>query len=163
MLVPIAFMSAISAMTAQNIGAGRQDRAVSAMKYGLAYSLIFGVLMLVALQIFPQFAMGLFIDDPAVIGHGVLYLRTYSFDCLMVCVVFCFNGFFSGCGRTGFTLANSLISTFAVRVPVVWLMSRLAGVTLLQIGLAAPLASLLQIIMQLCYLKWGGWRRAVIS
>ena len=163
MLVPIAFMSAISAMTAQNIGAGRQDRAVSAMKYGLVYSLIFGVLMLAALQIFPQFAMGLFIDDPAVISHGALYLRTYSFDCLLVCVVFCFNGFFSGCGRTGFTLANSLISTFAVRVPVVWLMSRLAGVTLLQIGLAAPLASLLQIIMQLCYMKWGGWRKAVIS
>jgi putative MATE family efflux protein len=163
MLVPIAFMSAISAMTAQNIGAGRQDRAISAMKYGLVYSLIFGVLILAALQIFPQFAMGLFIDDPAVIGHGALYLRTYSIDCLLVCVVFCFNGFFSGCGRTGFTLANSLISTFTVRVPMVWLMSRMAGVTLLQIGLAAPLASLLQIIMQLCYMKWGGWRKAVIT
>ena len=42
-------------------------------------------------------------------------------------------------------------------------MSHMAGVTLLQIGLAAPLASLLQIIMQLCYMKWGGWRKAVIN
>lgn len=163
MLAPIAFMSAISAMTAQNIGAGRPERAVSATRYGLAYSLIFGVLMLAVLQLFPQWVMGLFIDEAPVIAHGALYLRTYSFDCLLVCVVFCLNGFFSGCGRTGFTMANSLTSTFLVRVPVVWLMSRIAGVTLLQIGLAAPLASLLQVAMQLCYLKWGNWRKAVIT
>ena len=162
MLAPIAFMSAISAMTAQNIGARQRDRAVSAARYGLLYSLIFGVFMLAVLQLFPRAVMGLFIDSPVVIAHGARYLRTYSFDCLMVCVVFCLNGFFNGCGSTGFTMANSLISTFAVRVPMVWLMSRLAGVTLLHIGLAAPLASLVQILMQLAYLKWGGWRKEII-
>ena len=163
MLAPIAFMSAISAMTAQNIGAGQRDRAISATRHGLVYSLLFGVVMLAALQLFPQAAMGLFIDDATVIGHGILYLRTYSFDCLLVCIVFCLNGFFNGCGCTGFTMANSLVSTFAVRVPVVWLMSRLAGVTLLQIGLGAPLATTLQIIMQLCFLKWGSWRKEIIQ
>lgn len=163
MLAPIAFMSAISAMTAQNMGAGQPDRAVSAAKYGLIYSLVFGVVMLAVLQLFPHWAMSLFIDDSVVIAHGALYLRTYSIDCLLVCVVFCLNGFFSGCGRTGFTMVNSLTSTFVVRVPVVWLMSRMPGVTLLQIGMAAPLASALQMIMQLCYLKWGGWRKAVIQ
>lgn len=162
MLAPVAFMSAISAMTAQNMGAGQPQRAASATKYGLAYSLVFGILMLAVLQIFPQWVMGLFIDDPAVIGHGALYLRTYSFDCLLVCVVFCLNGFFSGCGRTGFTMANSLLSTFLVRVPVVWLMSRIAGVTLMQIGLAAPLASVMQVVMQLFYYRWGNWRKNVI-
>lgn len=163
MLVPIAFMSAISAMTAQNIGAKQPERATEATRWGLAYSLVFGVLMLAALQIFPRFAMGLFIEDAVVVTHGALYLRTYSVDCLMVCLVFCLNGFFSGCGRTGFTMANSLLSTFAVRVPVVWLMSRIVGVTLFQIGLAAPLASLVQVAMQLCYLKWGSWRSSVIG
>lgn len=163
MLAPVAFMSAISAMTAQNVGAGQRSRAVTATRYGMAYSLVFGVLMLLLLQLFPSFAMGLFIDDPAVVSHGVLYLRTYSFDCLLVCAVFCLNGFFSGCGRTGFTMANSLLSTFLVRVPVVWIMSRIAGVTLLHIGLAAPLASALQIAIQLAYLRWGNWRKAIIS
>lgn len=163
MLAPAAFMSAISAMTAQNIGAGQRDRAVSATRCGLVYSLIFGIVMLAAIQLFPQWAMGLFIDDTAVITHGALYLRTYSVDCLLVCFVFCLNGFFNGCGCTGFTMVNSLVSTFAVRVPVVWLMSRLTGATLLQIGLAAPLASALQIIMQLCFLKSGNWRKEIIT
>lgn len=163
MLIPIAFMSAISTMTAQNIGANRWDRAMGATRWGLVYSLVCGVLILVALQIFPQYAMGLFIEDANVIAHGVLYLRTYSVDCLLVCLIFCLNGFFSGCGRTGFTMANSLISTFIVRVPVVWLMSRIAGVTLLQIGMAAPAASAIQVLVQLVYLKWGNWKKSVIK
>lgn len=162
-LVPVAFMSAISAMTAQNIGAGKLERAATATKYGILYSLVFGVLSLAALQVFPRFFIRLFIDDGAVIEHGVLYLRSYSFDCLLVCLVFCLNGFFSGCGRTGFTMANCLIATFAMRVPVVWLMSRVPGVTLFQIGLASPFASVLQIVIQLGYLKWGRWRVSSIQ
>jgi len=161
-LVPFAFMSAISAMTAQNIGAGKPERAFAAARYGVLFCLIPGVLALAALQFFPQWAMGLFIDDAAVIGHGVLYLRSYSFDCLLVCLVFCLNGFFSGCGRTGFTMANCLIATFAVRVPAVWLISRMSGVTLFHIGLASPMASLLQIAIQLWYLKRGTWKTAEV-
>jgi len=159
-LIPVAFMSAISAMTAQNIGAGKLERAVTATRYGILYSLILGILPFAVLELLPQLAIRLFIDDSAVIAHGVLYLRSYSIDCLLVCLVFCLNGFFSGCGRTGFTMANCLIATFAVRVPVVWLVSRLPDVTMFHIGLAAPLASILQIIIQLCYLKWGSWRES---
>ena len=38
--------------------------------------------------------MGIFTSDAKVVYHGVLYLRTYSIDALMVCFVFCLNGFF---------------------------------------------------------------------
>ena len=67
----------------------------------------------------------------------MLYLRTYSIDCILVTLVFTLNGFYSGCGRTGFTLFNSLASTFLVRVPAVFFISLLPGVTLLHIGVAA--------------------------
>ena len=39
MLFPIAFQSAISAMTAQNMGAGRPDRARQGLKYGILFCL----------------------------------------------------------------------------------------------------------------------------
>lgn len=39
---------------------------------------------------------------------------------VLVTLVFTLNGFYSGCGRTGFTLFNSLASTFLVRVPAVF-------------------------------------------
>lgn len=162
MLAPIAFQSSISAMAAQNIGAGRPDRAKSALGWGLLCSLAFGGAVLVLLQLFPAQAAGLFTPDPEVVRHGALYLKSYSIDCLLVCFVFCLNGFFSGCGRTGFTMVNCLAATFAVRVPMVMLISRLPGITMFHIGLAAPAASLLQIVIQLAYLKFGPWRETVV-
>ena len=77
--------------------------------------------------------------------------------------VFCLNGFFSGCGHTGFTMFNCLFSTFLVRLPLVIWFSTLPGVTMLQIGIAAPLASLVQIIIQLIYYRTGRWSRAVVQ
>lgn len=160
MLAPIAFQSSISAMTAQNIGAARPERARQALRCGLCCSLVFGFAVLLLLQLFPDAAAGLFSSDADVVRHAGLYLRSYSLDCVMVAFVFCLNGFFSGCGRTGFTMFNCLAATFLVRVPMVMLISRIPGVTMFAIGLAAPAASVLQVAIQLIYLKTGRWRRS---
>lgn len=158
MTAPFAFLSAISAMTAQNMGAARPERAGAALKYGMLFCLMLDVAVFVLLQLLTPQAVGLFTPDGEVVRHGVRYLRTYSIDCILVTFVFCLNGFFNGCGRTGFTLLNSLVSTFAVRVPLVFVLSLIPGVTLLQIGIAAPAASVLQIAIQLIYLRSGRWR-----
>lgn len=162
MLIPIAFLSALSALTAQNMGAGLPDRAKKGTLIATGASLALSLLLFLPLQLVPEQAMGLFTDDGAVIAHGALYLHTYSLDVLLVCFVFCLNGFFAGCGRTTFTMANGLVSTFLVRVPLVFFISRVPGVTLLQIGLAAPAASTVQVAMQLVYLKSGRWKRSLL-
>ena len=116
------------------------------------------MVVLLLIQLAPALAARLFTPDPDVVYHSVLYLRTYSIDCLLVCFVFCLNGFFSGCGRTLFTMSNSLCATFLVRVPMVIALSGIPGVTMFHIGLASPAASLLQVVIQLVYLKLGRWR-----
>ena len=163
MLFPIAFQSAISAMTAQNMGAGRPDRARQGLKYGILFCLAADIAMFVLVQLVPGLAMRLFTPDAEVIYHGVLYLRTYSIDCILVTFVFTLNGFYSGCGRTGFTLFNSLASTFLVRVPAVFFISLLPGVTLLHIGVAAPAASAIQVLLQLLYFRTGRWTHSVLG
>ena len=163
MLFPIAFQSAISAMTAQNMGAGRPDRARQGLKYGILFCLAADIAMFVLVQLVPGLAMRLFTPDAEVIYHGVLYLRTYSIDCILVTLVFTLNGFYSGCGRTGFTLFNSLASTFLVRVPAVFFISLLPGVTLLHIGVAAPAASAVQVLLQLLYFRTGRWNHSVLG
>ena len=163
MLFPIAFQSAISAMTAQNMGAGRPDRARQGLKYGILFCLAADIAMFVLVQLVPGLAMRLFTPDAEVIYHGVLYLRTYSIDCILVTFVFTLNGFYSGCGRTGFTLFNSLASTFLVRVPAVFFISLLPGVTLLHIGVAAPAASAVQVLLQLLYFRTGRWNHSVLG
>jgi len=162
MLVSTAFMSAIAAMSAQNIGAGQTKRATSAMVWGVSLSFAFSAVLFVLIQLFPAPILGFFTDEPGVITQGTLYMRSNMIDALLVAFVFCINGFFSGCGHTRFSMVNNLISTFGVRVIGTLVISLIPGTTMFHIGLAAPAASAVQIIIQLFYLKFGNWRRNTV-
>lgn len=163
MVIPVAFMSALAVFTAQNIGAEQQARAKSGLRISLLISLGLTLILFLIMQFFPELLMGIFTPDEQVIYHGALYLHTYSIDSLMVCFVFCLNGFFSGCGHTGFTMFNCLFSTFIVRVPLVILFANLANVTMLQIGIAAPVASAVQIVIQFIYYRSGRWNKPLLA
>ena len=160
-LVTLSFL--IITAIVNHMGAGRPDRARQGLKYGILFCLAADIAMFVLVQLVPGLAMRLFTPDAEVIYHGVLYLRTYSIDCILVTFVFTLNGFYSGCGRTGFTLFNSLASTFLVRVPAVFFISLLPGVTLLHIGVAAPAASAVQVLLQLLYFRTGRWNHSVLG
>ena len=162
MLIPIAFLSALSAFTAQNMGAGKPERAGRALRITIFTALALSSVLFLVIQIFPAAVMSLFSQEAPVIAHGASYLRTYSLDILLVCFVFSFNGFFAGCGHTTFTMANGLTATFLIRVPLVFFISRISGVTLLEIGVAAPAASAVQITMQIIYYRMGRWRRSSV-
>ena len=162
MLVSTAFMSAIAAMSAQNIGAGQPKRAMSSMIWGISLSFVFSAALFVLIQLFPAPILGFFTDEPGVIAQGTLYMRSNMIDALLVAFVFCINGFFSGCGHTRFSMVNNLISTFGVRVSGTLIISLIPGTNMFHIGLAAPAASFVQIIIQLFYLKFGNWRHNTV-
>ncbi|KAJ52487.1 putative MATE family efflux protein [Clostridium tetanomorphum] len=154
MLPPSAFGSAVSAMTAQNIGAGKLQRANKILSYGIIYSLVFGILATTYCQICPETLTIIFSNDPEVIKVAGQYLMAFSIDCIMVSFVFCMNGYFSGCGKSVVSLVHSLIATFGFRIPMTYLISKMAGVTLYKLGLAAPISSLVSIVICFGYLFW---------
>ena len=153
-LPPDAFAAAVAAMTAQNIGAGKPQRALQALKWSIAFSLLFGFAVCGFANLFPEALPAIFTNDGEVIRAAGLYMRTYSVDCILVAFVFSFNNYFSGCGNAVISMVHNIIATFAVRIPVTLLMSRLAGATLLHMGLAAPAASLLSILICAGYFLW---------
>ena len=163
MLIPIAFLSALSAFTAQNVGACELERTKSGLKLSILLCLIVTGIFTGLIECFPEAVSRLFTSDRAVVSNCILYLRTYSLDILMVSFVFCFNGFFSGYGKTTFTMLNCVLSTFLVRVPLVYLFSILPNTSLLLIGIAAPTASLVQIVMQLIYYRAGNWKHIKLA
>ena len=162
MLVPTAFMAAIAAMTAQNMGADQPKRARNAMLYGMTLSFVISAVLVVLSELFPGPILSVFTEEAAVIEQGILYLRSNILDSALVAFVFCMNGFFSGCGHTTFSMTNNLISTYGVRVLGTLLVSLIPGTTMFHIGLAAPAASAAQIVMEVIYLASGRWKRNTV-
>ncbi|MBX4260537.1 MATE family efflux transporter [Clostridium estertheticum] len=159
MLPTIAFASAIAAMTAQNMGAGKQERAKQCLYIGMGCSLIIGIICYIYVQINPTSLTALFSRDVEVIKTAALYLKSYSIDCILVCFVFCMNSFFSGCGNSLFPMIHSLISTFFIRIPLSFVLSKMAGITLYEIGFASPLATFASLVMCIIYLRSGRWKK----
>ncbi|MEX0083850.1 MATE family efflux transporter [Clostridium butyricum] len=154
MLPPTAFGSAVSAMTAQNVGAGKPERVKKILCYGIIYSLTFGIVATIYCQISPESLTFIFSNDPKVVEVAGKYLRSFSIDCVMVSFVFCINGYFSGNGQSIISLIHSMIATFGVRIPLTYLISKIADVTLYELGFAAPSSTFVSILICFTYLYW---------
>ena len=147
MLVGSAYMQSISAFVAQNNGAGQYNRSKKALFYGIETAFAAGVVM-AALAFFGGGALAsLFSREAAVIAGAHEYLKAYAFDCLLTAIFFCYVGYFNGCGKTIFVMAQGVVGAFCIRVPAVFLLSRAADASLFRIGLATPLSSLVQIFL----------------
>ena len=149
-LVPSAMLSALSAMTAQNIGAGREERARNALIDGMGVAVAFGVIACALCHLFAPWMIGLFTGDAAVINAGKFYLYSYSFDIIIAAVHFCFSGYFCGCGRSGISFIHNLLSILLIRIPGAWIASIKWPDTLYPMGFAAPLGSALSALICVC-------------
>lgn len=152
MLVPSAFSQAMSAFVAQNIGAGLKDRAKKALKYGILTSL--GVAVVIGSFTFLKgnILANIFTKDVEVIVQAHEYLKAYAIDTLLTAILFCFIGYYNGCGNTFFVMIQGIAGAIGVRVPVVFFMSTLPETTLFLIGLGTPASSVFQILLCLGFL-----------
>lgn len=156
-LVPSAMLSTVSALAAQNAGAGQHERSRQVLSYGNRMCIVFGLTVFVLCQFFARPILSLFIhEEPLVILYGTQYLRAYALDCVFAGVHFCFSGFFSAYGKSAYSFIHNIISIVAIRIPGAYLASKLFPDNLYPMGLAAPLGSLLSVIICLfLYRKMG--------
>lgn len=150
MLLPSAYMQSMSAFVAQNIGAGKPERARRALWCGIGSSLVAGVIMFYAAFFHGDLLAAIFTKDSAVILAGWEYMKAYGIDCLFTAFLFCFIGYFNGCGRTSFVMVQGILGAFCVRLPMAWLISR-RSTSLFLIGLATPSSTVLQIVLCLAF------------
>ena len=161
MLIPLAFMQSMSAFVAQNRGAKKPDRAIKALKYSLAVSFGFGVVMAYFSFFHGKALAGIFANETVVLSAAAEYLKAYAIDCLLTCFLFCFIGFFNGMEKTRFVMIQGIIGAFAVRVPMSFIMSKVFSGSLFAIGLATPCSSLVQLI--LCLIIFIKLRKRIIN
>ena len=138
MLIPSAYMQAMSAFSAQNFGAGKSYRAKKALLYAISSSLLVGVQIAYLSLFHGQVLAQIFSGDPTIVVVASEYLKAYSIDCLLISFLFCFVGYFNGCGKTTFVMVQGIIGAFLVRIPISYIMSKQSPVSIFNIGLATP-------------------------
>ena len=163
MLVPSAYMQSMSAFVAQNVGAGREDRSQKALLCGIVSSLAAGLVMGWAAFFHGDLLAGLFAEDTAVIGAAWEYLKAYAIDCLLTSFLFCFVGYFNGCGRTVFVMVQGFVGALGVRLPVAFLMSHVSPGSLFHLGLSTPASTVVQIALCLGVFLYSGRKRSKLS
>ncbi|MBQ7784130.1 MAG: MATE family efflux transporter, partial [Oscillospiraceae bacterium] len=161
MLVPAAFMQSMSAFVAQNYGAGYTNRAVKALKSGIAVSMCFGIVMFWVTFFHGDLLAGVFSNRPDTVSAAWDYLRAYAIDCLLTCFLFCFIGFYNGLEKTKFVMVQGIVGAFLVRIPVAFVMQHIGNGSLFLIGLATPCSTVLQIIM--CFTAYVHFKKNIRS
>ncbi len=154
MIPPVSLAGAVATMTAQNMGAGKPRRTILSLRYGILFSLIFGIGTWTFFQFVPELATGIFTNDATVRQGAAQYLQSFTIDCVLVSVIFSMNSYFSGCGKSFVCMLYSLVSTFGIRVPAAYWISSLPACTLHHLGFAAPLATLFSIVIALLYFMY---------
>ena len=162
MLVASAYMQAIAAFVAQNNGASRPDRSRKALFYGIRTALLAGAVTGVLAFFGGDILAAIFSRSPEVIAAAHEYLKSYAIDCIFTAILFCFLGYFNGCGNTFFVMLQGIVGAFCVRIPAAYFISQLEGITLFHIGLATPMSTVVQIVLCLIayqYFKKRATRR----
>ncbi|MBP5520620.1 MAG: MATE family efflux transporter [Treponema sp.] len=142
-LIPSSMLSTVSAIAAQNIGAGKSERAVKTLFAGTAIATGIGLIFALSLQFVLKPVISLFTREEVVIVLGAQYLKSYVFDCVFAAIHFCFSGYFCAMGKSIISFIHNAISIILIRIPGAWLASKLWPETLFPMGCAAPLGSLL--------------------
>lgn len=146
-LVPSSMLSAVSALGAQNIGAKKPKRAVLTLRYAVIIAVIFGTIVSGSVQFAAENIVSMFTSSGDVIRLGGQYFRGYIWDCIFAGIHFSFSGYFCACGKSGLSFMHNIIAIALVRVPGVYLTSKLFPTTLFPMGLATAAGSLVSVII----------------
>lgn len=158
-LMPAAALNmAVSTQAGQCIGAGREARLNGLFKWGAVINACatMPITMLAALE--PNSLLGLFIHGASALAVGTGYLRTLCASYLFASVFYVSNGVMTGAGRTLYPMAVSLVSLWAVRVPLAYVLMR-TGLGIEGVWIAVLASFAVSLAASLALYFSGIWRK----
>ena len=146
-IIPSTMLATVSALSAQNIGAKDYGRARTVLKYAVIITTLYGIIVALIVECAAPTLLGLFTKDTTVILLGVQYISSYIIDTIFAGVHFSFSGYFAADGKSYIGFIHNIIAISLVRVPGSYIASIMYPHNLFPMGLAAPLGSLLSVII----------------
>ena len=141
----------MASFVAQNVGAGKEDRAKSAMKYGMAVGFAVGVVIAYVAFFHGDVLASVFANDERVVAKAFEFLRGFAPEAFLTSILFSYIGYFNGHSRSLFVMLQGLAQSFLIRLPMSYVMSIQPDASLTGIGLAAPTATVFGIVFCTVY------------
>ena len=151
MLVPGSLMQSMSSFVAQNVGAGKEQRAKQAMFSGMMIGASIGIVISLLACFKGEILAYIFTGDKQVVIKAAEYLKGFSLEAIVTCILFSFIGYFNGHSQTLFVMMQGIAQSFLIRLPMSYFMSIQPQANLTMIGLAAPTATLFGILMNTAF------------
>ena len=151
MLIPSALMQSMASFVAQNVGASKPKRAKQAMFTGMGIGLVFGCAVFALVMLKGDVLAGIFSTDAEVVQKGFEYLKGFATETILTAILFSMLGYFNGNNKTVFVMIQGLVQTLLVRLPMSYLMSIQPNASLTKIGLAAPVSTLVGVLLNTAF------------
>lgn len=160
MIPAMNFSMALTSFTGQNVGAGRLDRVRKGLRMTLLFSAVTCVVITAVIVLFGPDMLSLFTTDAGVIAVGSEYLVIVSLFYLLFSTMFVINGMLRGAGAVIVPMFSTLISLWAVRIPVAVWLSRSMGVD--GIWWSIPIGWAVGMLIAFGYYRSGKWENRSI-
>jgi Na+-driven multidrug efflux pump len=154
----MAIGAAVSAMAAQNIGAGRWDRIGRIARSGVVFNLVLTGGAVVLLTLFDRQALGLFLGggSPSLpIAQHIHLVAGWGF--ILFGVMMVIMGVVRANGAVMVPLVILFVALFPVRIGVAWAAQPWLGVD--AIWWSFPAGSVVATLLAIAYYRFGKWRQ----
>jgi putative MATE family efflux protein len=155
----ISLSAASSALTGQNLGAGKPERIKEVFKSGVILTTIVTLVLTVFLVLIPKTLLSMFVSDATVLNIGAGYLRIIGAAYIPFAIMFISNGVINGIGQTMVTLVVSLCTLWVFRIPFATVLSR-TGLGIKGIWLGVSISFIAGALLSCGYYFSGRWKKA---
>jgi putative MATE family efflux protein len=158
----IAIGMASTALTGQNLGAKKPERVKEIFKWALLLGTIISGFVSILAITFPRLILSVFIHHEQVLQIGIHYLRIVGPCYFLFALMFVSMGIVNGAGQTMVTMVFSLVSLWAVRVPLAAYLSRHTSLGMKGIWIAMAAGFVVTAGVSYLYYLSGRWKKSAI-
>ena len=152
-------LGATAAVAGQNLGAGRPDRTVQAVRVASRIGLIAAAGLGLVFMVMPGVLLGFFgMEDPTVLRLGSQLLRLLAVSGLFLTVALTYTGGLQGTGDTRSPLYISIVSQIVVPLGLCAGLQATVGLTALHIWVAIVLGHFTRCVLSVLRFRQGKWR-----
>jgi len=159
-----ALMGASASVAGQNLGAGKPERAISAVRTAASFGLAGAVVVGLFFFFIPRQLLAIFgMTDPAVVEIGVELLRVLSVSGLFISMALAYTGGLQGTGDTKSPLYISIISQVLLPVGICFIIQQTGTLEPIHIWIAILVGHFTRFLLSFLRFNQQRWRAITVD